>query len=406
MTLRDLAAYALQHSPSLNSAQRETLISTLERKNSGSAFLPSLDLSTAHGWQRSEPPSGSSPWTSNLSLELAETLYDNGQTITRHKTSKLREEEAGIQLLQTRDQLLLDLAEEFFRHSLATKELEVQEEQHALLKKQYQMVEAGYRQGIKTRKDYLRFKTQLSRADIDLVNAKNALVRSEQALMKLIGMPLGANESISLAVDDSKPGAEPIASIPIENHREYRISELENGIQRLEESQVKRRLWPELSLTAGATYGSGDYLGTGAAFTANDRLGWNALLSLRYNFLDWGTRRREARIAGERTEIQLNASESKLLDLRQQLASLRLDLQQFRENFRLGSELLELERRNLALITTEYRQGKVQYLDYITSLKDFASAQVGYYSSLYQLKKGLLTQKFHQGTLYETILGR
>jgi outer membrane protein TolC len=406
MNLRDLASYALRHSPSLNSAQRETLITTLERKNSGSAFLPSLDLSTAHGWQRSEPPSASGPWTSSLSLELAENLYDNGQTITRYKTSKLREEESSIQLLQTRDRLLLDLAGEFFQYSLATKELEVQEEQHNLLKKQYQMVEAGYRQGIKTRKDYLRFKTQLSRADIDLVNAKNALVRSEQALKKLLGMPLGSSDGISLAVDDSKPGPEPVANIPLESHREYHISELENEIQKLEEAQVKRRLWPELTLSAGATYGSSDYLGTTTSFSDNDRLSWNALLSLRYNFLDWGTRRREAEIAGERTAIQLNGTESKLLSLRQELENLRLDLRQFRENFRLGTELLELERRNLALITTEYRQGKVQYLDYITSLKDFASAQLGYYSSLYQLKKGLLTQKFHQGTLYETIFGR
>lgn len=405
LSLRDAAIYALQHSPAFDSAQRETLIAELTRKNAGSAFLPSLDLSAAHGWRGSSPRTDSGPWSSSVSLALTENLYDNGQSITNYRSSKLAEEISRLQLQQNRDRLLLEIASAYYQYSIAVKGLEIQEEQHQILKKQYQLVEAGYRQGIKTRKDYLRFKTQVNRADIDLVNARDGVLQSAQGLKRLMGIPLASGETPAFTIEESKPPKSRPEKIRLESHRDFRIAELQNENVRLQERQVKRRLWPELSLTGGANWGSSEYLGTGRSISENDSLSWNAVLSLRYNFLDWGTRSREARIAGERTEIQLNSSTAALQALRQELESLELNIRQLTENFRLGEELLSLEQTNLDLITQEYRQGKVQYLDYITSVRDFASARSGYYNSLFNLKKGLLTQKFHQGAIYEAIVG-
>jgi outer membrane protein, multidrug efflux system len=404
-TLRDAAVYAIRHSPSLDSAQRETLISELDRRNAAAAFLPSLDLTASHGVRRNIPRTEESPWVSNLSLDLTETLYDNGQALTRHSVAKLVEEESRIRLLQTRDKLLLDLAAEFFRHGLAKKVLEVQQEQYDLLKRQFQIVESGYRQGIRTRKDYLRFRTQVNRADIELGNARNGLLKAEEEIKRLMGVPLGSGEIFQFQADESKPEQERPLELRLEQHREFRVTRLQEEAQRLQERQAHRRLWPELTLTAGASYGSASYLGTGHGFKERDGFSWNAIFGLRYNFLDWGTRSREARIESERTALRLNASETGLQALRLELSRLALDLRQLQENFRLGEELLRLEERNLELITSEYRQGKVQYLDYITSLKDFASARIGYYSSLFDLKKGVLTQKFHRGSLYEAIVG-
>lgn len=404
MTLRQAATYAIAHSPTFNSAQREALISSLERKSAGAAFLPSLDLTTNIGMARTYPSTSNSPWTSGLSLDLTETLYDNGQNITRYRTAKLREEENQISLLQARDRLLLEVAIEFYNHGEAVKSLEIRREQHRVLRRQYQLVEAAYRQGLKTRKDYLRFKTELSRADIDLVNAVDTVSRSRESLKRLLGVPLGSDEQPDFVVDESKPQQQKPLDIPIESHRDYRIATIQARSDSLQEAQIRRRLWPELSLTGGATYGSSDFIGTGNSISQRDSLGWRALITVKYNFLDWGTRSRDISIASERTYIQANARADQLIRLRQEIDRLTTDFLQLRENFRLGEELLELENRNFELLSLEYRQGKVQYLDYITSLRELSAAKAGYYSSLFSLKKGILSQRFHQGTIYETII--
>lgn len=404
LNLRDAAVYALKNSPAFNSAERESLIASLERRNAGAAFLPSLDLNSSHGLRRTFPSTETNPWVSSLSLDLSANLYDNGQSITRYRTAGLRAEENEIRLAQSRDKLFLDIAQEFYRHAQAAKNLEIQKEQHEVLRKQYQYTESGYRQGMKTRKDYLRFKTQLSRSEIDLVNSQETVRRSRQELKRLMGVPLASAEDPEFVVDDSKPAQENPAKIPLEGHREFRIAQLQEESDRLQENQVRRRLWPELGVTAGASYGSNGYLGTGTAFHERDSLGWSALVSLKYNFLDWGTRSRDAQIALERSEISGNTREDRLLSLRLELDRLTADFLQLRENFRLGEELLSLERRNFELMSSEYRQGKADYLDYITSLRELAAAKSSYYSSLFDLKRGILSQKFHQGTLYETIV--
>ncbi len=404
LNLKNAVDYALRHSPNIDSAQRNALISTLERKNALAAFFPTLDLDSSHGITRTHPISDPEIWTSKFSVNLAQTLYDNGQNFTRYKTANLLEQEQAIQLLQIRDKLILDIAREFYQYALATKVLEIQQEQYNLLQKQYELVEGSYKQGLKTRKDYLRFKTQVNRADIDLVNAKNTVTKSKQELMRLLGVPLDSNENFSFLPDESIPKQKNPLDLPLASHRETRIAELQKEMQKLKEAQAHRRLWPELYLTAGGSYGSNEYLGTGTKIEDKDILSWNAVVGIKYNFLDWGTRSRQAEAEAQRTAIQSNETDSRLQALRQELSRLSLDFRQLSQNFRLGTELLSLEKKNLELITNEYRQGKVQYLDYITSLKDFANARIGYYTSLFDLKKGILAQKYHQGTIYDAIL--
>jgi len=406
LNLRDAILYAAKNSPALDSAEREALIISLEKRSAGAAFLPTLDLNSTHGLRKTFPRTETNPWVSSLSLDLNETLYDNGQSITRFRTAKLREEESRIRFLQTRDRLFLEIALEFYRHGQAVKNFEIQKEQHEVLRKQYQLTESGYRQGIKTRKDFLRFKTQLSRSEIDLVNSSENVNRSRQELRRLLGVPLASADQPDFVVDESKPRQVEPAQIPLEGHRDYEISQIQEKIDRLEEIQSRRRLWPELSLTAGASYGSSGYIGPGSGrFTERDSANWNASLGLKYNLLDWGTRSRDAQIAFERREIAGNTRTNQLLSLRLELDRLTTDFRQLKENFRLGEELLNLERRNFEVLASDYRQGKADYLDYITSLRELAAAKTSYYSSLFDLKRGILSQKFHQGTLYETILG-
>jgi len=145
---------------------------------------------------------------------------------------------------------------------------------------------------------------------------------------------------------------------------------------------------------------------TGVPAHVNDRLSWNALITLNYNILDWGTRRRNVEIAANRASIRANDLDAELLILREEVEKLHVDLRKLQEGFHLSDDLLKLERANLQLITNEYRQGKVEYLDYINSLQNLASSKRTYYNSLYDLKRGILARRYHEGTIHEALQGK
>ncbi|MGZ3656908.1 MAG: TolC family protein, partial [Bdellovibrionota bacterium] len=332
-----------------------------------------------------------------------ETLYDNGDSLTRYKIATVQDEVARLNLARDRDRLLLNVAGSFFALSLARRNLEIQQEQHAVLKLQVELVRDAYRQGVKTRKDYLRFQTQLNRSDIDLLSVRNGVTKAEIDLRRVLGVPLGSDTPLDFALDDSAPEPFHAPVINVEAHRDYKIAELTREVSDLTTDLTRRKQWPQLNLTASGNFGSSGYLFTGVPESVNQRTTWNALLGLNYNLFDFGTRRRNTEIAVQQASQQADTLEGGLLDLRQEIDKLQIDLRQSLESFRLSQDLLKLERTNLALITNEYREGKVQYLDYISSLQNFASAKSTYYSSLYDLRRQQLAIRYHEGTLYETI---
>lgn len=404
LTLKDAATYALQHSPQLDSSQRQALIAEDERLNARAAFLPSLDLTSSHGLARSYPSSSKhEPWSSSFSLSLSETLYDNGESITKHRISLLQEELAHEALLRDRDRLLFDVATAYYQHAVARKGLEIQQEQHAVLKLQVELVKESYKQGVKSRKDYLRFQTQLNRSDIDLLSARVNVQKTELALRRVLGVPLGTAEGLDFAVDESRPGPLRFAEVKLEGHRDSRMAALQRRVADLNSELARRKLWPEVGVITAANYGSSDYLNTGLRVHENDKLAWSALLTVKYNLLDWGVRRRNTEIAASRAQIRANELELELLALREEVDKLTVDLRKLQESFQLTDELFKLEKANLALITNEYRQGKVQYLDYINALQNFASAKSSYYSSLFDLKRAVLGRRYHEGTIHEAI---
>ncbi|RZA07241.1 MAG: TolC family protein, partial [Proteobacteria bacterium] len=347
---------------------------------------------------------GINPWTSGLTAQLSENLFDNGLSIDRYKIANLREEQATVQALDNRDQVFLEIGQRFYQYSLDRKLLALQEDQFGILKKQFGIVSEGYQQGLRTRKDYLRFRSELNRFEIEYLRAKNTLQVSRQELLRLVGAPADSTASgLDFALDEKEPKLEKLAPLNLENHRQFKITSLNTAAQAIETRIVRRRRWPELSLTLGATYSANDYINGAFGFTEGDTLNWNAGLVLTYNILDWGIRARDAESAALTESITGNARTEQLLRTGEEITRLRLDYDQLAENFRLNRELLDLENTNLAAITRDYRQGQVQYLDYITSLRDLASARSQYYSTLYDLKKSQLTYRFHQGTLYEAI---
>lgn len=400
LTLRDAIRFALERSPELDASNRASLASGLERKNSASRILPSVDFTATHGIQDSSPSLRTTPWTSRIGIGLTENLYDNGRSLTRVDLAGLRQEEAAIQLQKDRNRICRDVALEFFAYSLSIRAAEIQTLQYDLLKKQYDLVSQQFHQGIKTKKDYLRFKAQLSRAEIDQATTKNSIEAHRSVLRQLLAAPDDFN---SVAFAEDRAESEDMRRIPLQapdlsKHYDQRLLKIRQDISENEVKLVQREYWPRIDLQGGVAYEYANYLGS----TGTGQTGWNALATLSYNLWDWGIRKRDVMIAEHRGEIANDAFRTQLLATRNEIEKLMIDLDQTKRNYLLSQELLGLEKSSQDLLQTEYRNGKVSYLDLITAVRDFSDAQLKYYTALYDLKRGLILYAYHEGTLYDS----
>ena len=407
----DAVHYALEHSPTLEQATRQASIADLQARNTRASFLPSLDLSATNGVKRSLTTGQSvtpyNPWISDLNVSATETLYDNGSSITKYKIAALTSDIARINFEGARAQLTLDVSVSFYKFSLAQKIFEVAEQRSKILGKQFSSVSSQYRQGMKTRQDFLRFKTQVQRADLDHMSSENDIRVGISELRRLLGIPVESAENPEfVAVDpvpfDPKTGV-PSAVPSIDKVYTYRANILQKKANELNVDFSRRLYLPQLAITGGSTYDNNGYVGNGTAFSATNTLSWTGQLVLTYNIWDWGTRARNVEIAEHTRASQDDDLIKTNLTLRQSIENMMLQLRLLQESYKLNVELLELSQQSYDFLEEEYRRGHIAYLDIITGLNDLLDAKTKYLTSYYSLLQSLAQYRYYEGTLYETV---
>ncbi len=412
LDLKKAIEVALENSPAIDSLRRELSISVLEERSATARLLPSLDFTATHGLSDSSPRTGSGPWASSFNLGLTENLYDNGVTITNRKVANLTRVRTEIEFRDQRDKLILEISKQFLNFSLDTQLLELKEKQFQLVKRQYEVISKAYFNGMKTKKDFLRFKTQVNRAELDLLSARDSLVKAEKELLRLMGVGKTRTE------EDDKITFRPLALDKIANdlvftsvqvnetyreHAWFRSGQIQKEISALNADIVTRKTLPEWNLSTGVSYGSSDYLGTGQSVSGNAVTSWNALLVVKYNFFDWGIRSRDREVAMQKKIIQENTVDARFLSLKALLENLLADVKREQKSYVLAKELLSMEKSNFEYIEREYHSGKVQYLDLTTGLSNLSDAQVKFYSAAAGLEATKLTLLYHQGKLYDEV---
>lgn len=404
--LKKTIALAIENSPDFNSNKRKLEIAALQEKTAAARMLPSLDLSATHGIQDASPRTGNGPWASNFSLGLTDKLYDNGVMNTTLQVYRLTKTQAELNFKDQQNQLSLNVAAQFLVYSLNTKLVDIQDKQYHLVNKQYEMISRDFYQGIKTKKDYLRFKTQVSRTEIALVAAKNALEQARQELRRLIGVGVKSDRQIEFVPLSLEAVANDMAqpSLQVQEHLQYRAAQIQKQIEELNADIVARKVYPEWNVSSAVTWGSQNYLGTNQSVTDNAQWNWNALVTVTYNFFDFGIRSRDREVALQQKYINDNTIDASMLTLNSQLKQFENNVKTIQKTFTLSKELLAMEKVNFEFIEREYRGGKVQYLDLINGLTDLTSAETTFFQAASDLATAKFTLLYHQGKLYEELI--
>jgi outer membrane protein TolC len=309
-----------------------------------------------------------------------------------------------LQALQTRDTLFQQIATEYYTYSLNLKVSEAQQRQLEILQKKLRSVRGQFREGMSPKKDFLRFKTQVQRSEIEVLTARLNIDKSLLELQRMLGAPTGSNlafQPMEPLVDAPKiPGEPP----PVERAYEHRIASREVKLGALQVAQAKRDYWPNVNLAGGLSYANPNYLNSPYGFNANRQLVASVELQLSFNLWDWGQRRDNIALARNTENVYENSLRTAENQVRADTRTLMLTLTQLKANYALSEELLSSEETTYEVILRDYEEGRVQYLDLINSLSSLLDAKLKVYTSYFEVLKGLTRYHYYNGSLYETLI--
>ncbi len=404
-----LIQLAEQNSPQIRQSKLALEQSQLEMKTAFAKFFPSVDLLTEHGLRDRYPDADARPTAavSSLTLQATEKLYDNGATITNYKLAQSKYQRLLLQYEIERDDQLLKLANTFYDWSSNWQDRQIANNKRDLLRQQFNMLEAWYKQGLKTKRDVLRIETEVRKLQIDLLRRDNDLENLLEKLAAQAGVSredlrkngIGAEEASLTSPIDSGPWPELKG---VENRRS-RVFKMENREAEYASRLIERSYWPTVDLTGQIYDKYADYLDTGRGFYDTRVSGWSALVTINYNLWDWGIRRRDLEISRVKERNVQAKNEQALLDLEVNLRDVTLRLNEFAETAKMTKELLKIEQQSYNILEAEYRNGRATYLDLITNLNSLVDARSRFAGTYFSLKKQQITYAYHKGTLYEVL---
>jgi outer membrane protein TolC len=418
LTLADTIRSAIENSPTIDAAQKTVSINALQYKSSVAKLLPSLDFTTTDGLQNNIAVSSNqdalffsnptAPWASSLNLGLTESLYDNGVTLTGIAISDLNRSLADVSAAKARDTLVLNIATEFYTFSQSSVLLQVRKQQKQILDKQYQLLEAQYQQGFKTRADYLRLKTQVQQAEIDEISAEDAIQQSLARLKGVMGVndkPIVPSDFIPVDVNRSEhfDFLWSAKAPELETFYDMRLGKIQNDINDRNVDLVRRNYYPQISLNGGVSYQNQSFLNSATPFEDGHQLSWDALVTLQWNIWDWGIRRRNVDVAELNRDVQNDTINLGLEQVHSSVDQLLAGFTRIHKNYKLSLDLLAMEEESNRLVEQQYRDGKVTYLDLITSLNELLNAKVQFYSAYYEALLNVAKYDYYKGNIYESL---
>lgn len=404
LTLRQIVEYAWQHSPQLTAARGDLGISELESENARAQFFPKLDLSANHGLGDTIPKSSDTPWRSDAALTLSQVLYDGGRNYLRYDTAKAKRALAQLQYLQKRDQLTLDVVLKVQKIALLRSLLKLNEQQVAVVRRQAQMIDHKYRQGLTPAGEYLRVQSTLQQAELD-VGASRGNVDFEILDMRQL---MGATEDLDVSMatagnENPKAPMVPVGPPRPEKNILKDVIEMQRQIGALGVDAVRKQTGPQVALNSGVGYGSQDYIGPHRSWDAQDKINWNITLGLKWTLWDFGTERRQIEIADRQRQMNDDANLEQLRKRTVEEAQLMASLSLQRDSFDLQQKRLQTERNVMTQMERDYREGKTDMYAFMDALNKKLFAETQYIQSYYALENSLTTYRFYEGTLDGTL---
>lgn len=397
---------ALEKSPEYNSLLLNERNSALSSRNAWTQLLPTVDLQAIHLYNEQNtsayrPPPVHSPWSNQAGVTITENLYDNGESWRNAEIADLNHQLQILNRQSGRSRILINVAKAYYDYSSTAARTRLLEQQLKALRTQFSSIESRYHQGFSSNRDYLRIKAQVQSAEIDLLSQKIQSEQSKSHLRVILGafemrefLPI---DPLSISPEWSEGYLTAKETLP------FQIAEIQSRIAELKLKSVTRTEWPRLAVKGSYNYVIPQYAGSRIAGT--DDPFWNLQVSLvlDYRLWDWGRSGRSVTIAENQRIIDENAQNVERLKTTHDLEQLQSQIQTLKDSFRLTQQILKAHQEAFESLSRGYRDGKISYLELITSLNDFYGSRSQDMNLRFNLLKLRLDLAYYQGKVDEVL---
>ncbi|MDU4962520.1 MAG: TolC family protein [Sporomusaceae bacterium] len=193
LTLEESIAIALRENPGMNIAAADKTRSEWGVDEAKAAKLPTLSLGSGYNWAKSD--AGSSDSFSN-SLRMNWQLYNGGRSDRQVEQAKEGVLVADLGMDKARQQLKLDVTTAYFTVLQAQNMVKVNQETVTNFQQHLQIVDEKYKVGVVAKSDLLRSEVELANARQGLIKAENAREVAVASLLNLINRTSDSDVSL------------------------------------------------------------------------------------------------------------------------------------------------------------------------------------------------------------------
>ncbi|HVX13457.1 MAG TPA: TolC family protein [Pirellulales bacterium] len=410
LTLEDAKSLAMRLNPSLR--QSVAAVGTAEGNEEivHSGFLPTVQGSYSYqafasqtGFAGTEqggrfpilPVRGFGPGTQGFNVtevQLRWAVYQFGRQVAKHDQSILREEIARLQVVRTRQSVMFDVSEAYFRALEARSSLVIAEQSLTSAEAILRDARNQESRGVLTAEDVLRAEVGVAEVRQLVTHARSAVRVTVAGLNRAIGLDVSAptrladrkeEPSVSLTLEDS-------LNLALQNRREIDVVRRGIADAALEVKIAKADYLPTLSVQSAVADVSGfgvqnsKVLSGGAFATVDFYTGGKRHGQLRAAEASVSQAAARAKQVVDGVAYEVHYAHTAVDDARERVVEARTAVTHARENFR--------------MVNNRYQSGDAQPTDVIEAQTSQTRAEQQYNSNIYEYQTAVARLEFAVGT--------
>jgi outer membrane protein len=384
LDLKSCIAIALSRHPGIQAAAGTLRAGDSRIGQARSAYYPQLNGSA--GYSRTDPTSASVSASAgqiydsySSSVSLSQNLYDFGRTSTQVKIQELNRDSSRSELDDVRTQVSFGVKQAYFGLLRAGRNRDVSREVVGQFQQHLDQARAFFEVGTKPKFDVTKAEVDLSNAKLNLIKAENAFRLARVALNNAMGLPEAPDYEVADQLSFQRKEIDLEETIRKAYDRRPDLKAIAVKRQSLEQSieLARKGYYPSLSGNAGYGWGGGSFpLDQGWSYGAQLNVPLFSGFSTKYQ------------VAEARANLDVLAANDASLRqaIYQDVKQAWLNLQEASDRSAAAELTVRQAAENLELANGRYASGVGSPIEVTDALVAASNAKLAQISALYDYK--------------------
>ena len=388
LNLDEILDIALKNNTNIQVSKYQEDIKTQELKKAKSAYLPKLSASADIGNYDIEASGVTQEGdATSVTLSASQLIYDFGKTSNSIDASKYNLEASSTEIQTSTKDTILSIKEAYYDILNKHQQIIVAKEAVSLDKLQLSQANEYFKAGVRTKIDVINAQLNLSNSELKLVQANYDLKISKTKLISLLGtsyeeeidVKLDSNDISSLAksIKIENENLDKLINTAFDNRSELQKYKALIKTNKANLNSAKAEYYPTLDVSASYSDKNSDDI------SSLEQTQTAVLLNLKWDLFTGDTTSANKKISLANLSTTKKQFEQQKLQIRQDVTSAYLNLEQSFESIKINLLSLDLSTRNLNLANERYKAGLNDLLEVNDAKLEYTKSKTNLVNSYY-----------------------